>query len=396
MRTATATAEDIADQIAGTTIGDHLIATVWRGGYLMADNLEIVSYTFDWDATRAVQGQATFVIADPDGTLAPWALSDALGPGGSRIHVEYEFGITGTRVPLGVWRIREADPQENWRTYRQGKQHLRFAGGGQITIQADEETCSLALDRLDPGARVPKYRKPLAEVAYLARDYLATTLQGITDNKTIPPSLVYEDDRLGAIEDLLHIAGATHRMSSTGNLEIIPATGIDTGYVLDGGEEGTLITLTRSLSDQGLYNAAISTGQNEDQTPIIGRATLEAGPLKYGGPFGKVPIFHQSIASTQATVTQDAATLLAGRQAAGEVELSIECLAHPGLQLHDLVTVIAPTIDGDAPLMGRISRMVLTTAVTDQGSVPAKRMQLNVMVDRDVMERIKAKARGEL
>jgi len=393
MRSMTNPADQVAAEIAGTTIGDRLIVTAWRGGNLVAGPLNLVAWTMDWDATRSVQGQATFTIADPDGLLAPWALTDPLAPAGTRLHVEYELGISGTRIPLGVWRIRKADPQETWRTYRHGDQRLRIIGGGQITLTADEETCSLLMDRLDPGARVPKENRPLSEVAYLASEYLATSLApGVTDTKAIPPSLVYEEDRLGAIEDLLQIAGCAHRMTGEGNLEILPEIGTNTGWIIDGGEEGALINLTRSLSDEGLYNAAISTGTGPDQTPLLGRAYLTSGPLTRGGPFGTVPIFHQGIATDQPGITRDAETLLSNRQTKGEVELQIECLAHPAIQPHDLVTIVAATTAGESPIKGRVVTMSLVSANTEAGPVPAKRMNLTVKVNRDALETIKRNA----
>lgn len=381
--------EDFNQEVSGTTIGDCLEVHAWRGGELVASGLETSVWSLDWDAGRQVQGQATITVADPDGRLAPWGMSDALGPGGSRLQITWVSGISGTRVPLGWWRIRRPKPEETWLAYNVGSgASVRVAGGGSVTIQADEETSTAQLDRLD--AEVVTAATCVAEVRRLLRDICpVVALPGVID-RPAPASLVYDDGRLNAVDDLLSVIDAAHRMGPDGAMEIVPDAGIGPVWMLAGGDDGVLIQLGRSLSDDGVYNAAVSAGKTAAGLPLVGRAYLSTGPLAWGGPYGRVPIFHQAIATTQAGVNADAATLLANRRASGEIDLPVTCLTHPGLQLHDRVIVVAATIAGDIPLEGRVVAMRMTSATSDAGTIPAKKMTLSVRVSTEALEAVAA------
>jgi hypothetical protein len=317
-------------------------------------------------------------------------MGDALAPGGSRLQVTYRFGASGTTVPIGWFRIRHATPVEQWRTYTTAGVVRRVSGGGSVTLSADDETASVLLDRLDPGARVPVASTVLAEVARLVEDYMAVEVIGGVTDRTIPSGHTYDEGRLDAVVNLLGMVGATYRMAGEQVMQIVPTTGVHSGWVVEGGEEGTLVGLTRSLSDDGVYNAVISTGESahDPPRPLVGRAYVGTGDLAWEGPYGRVPVFHQAIATTAAGVQQDAETLLASRQTAGEVELAVECLTHPGVQLHDLVTVVAATEAGSQPLVGRVTSMRMGSAVSDAGTTPSKRMTLTVAVPREALEMV--------
>lgn len=383
---------DFDAEVAGTTQGDRLEVHAWRDGVVVATNLLASAWSLGWDADRQVQGQATITVADPDGTLAPWGMSDPLGPGGSRLQVTWISGLSGVRVPLGWWRIRRPEPHETWLTYNLGDgRAVRVAGGGSVTIQSDEQTATIAMERLD--AEVVTEATCVAEVRRLLRDICPVVAHPDVLDGPVPGALVYGESRMDAVEDLLSAIGAVYRMGADGALEIVPAAGVGPVWTLAGGEDGVLVGLARSLSDEGVYNGAISTGQTQDGQPLIGRAYITAGPLAWGGPFGKVPIFHRSIATNQAGVEADARTLLTNRMASGEVDLPVTCLTHPGLQLHDRVIVIAATVAGEQPLEGRVVGMRMTSATSDAGTTPAKKMTLTVRVSTEALEAVAARVR---
>lgn len=378
--------EDLDAEVAGTSVGDRLEVHAWRGAELVASHLDVVAWSFDWDADRAVQGQGTVTVADPDGTLAPWGFGDALAPGGSRLQVTWVSGASGTRVPLGRWRIRAAEPREQWRVYTHRDGVTRVPGGGQVTLQVDEETSTIELSRMD--AEVVTAATCVAEVRRLLADICSVVAHDDVVDGNAPKTLAYGESRMDAVIDLLDRINATYRMGPEGSLEVVPKVGVGPVWALEGGAAGVLIGVERSLSDEGVYNAAVSTGDTNGR-PLVGRAYLQTGPLAYGGPFGQVPIFHQSIASTQSGVEADARTLLTNRQASGEADLTVTCLAHPGLQVHDVVTILAPTTVGDQPITGRLVGMSLRSA----GSVPAKAMNLTVRVSVEALEAIAARVR---
>lgn len=378
-------------EVAGTTSGDRLEVHAWRGGQLVAGGLDVSAWSVDWDADRQVQGQGTWVVADPDGALAPWGMGDALGPGGSRLQVTWVSGLSGTRVPLGWWRVRQALPAESWRVHARDGVVRLVPGGGSVTVRADEETATIGLDRLD--AEVVRTGTCLAEIRRLLADICAVTVDPAVTDKAVPGGLVYGDSRADAVDDLLTVLDATHRMGGDGSLQVVPAAGVGPVWTIAGGEQGAQVDLTRALSDEGVYNGVVSSAETADHLPLVGRAYVTGGPLAWGGPFGRVPLFHRSPATSQGGVESDARTLLASRQAAGEVDLDVTCLTHPGVQPGDRVTVVAATTAGEQPLVGRVVGMTMSAATSDAGTTPAKTMRLRVRVPAGDLEVVAGRVR---
>lgn len=383
--------DELDAEVAGTTSGDRLEVHAWRDGQVVARDLAATSWSIGWDADRRVQGQASFTIADPNGDLAPWGYGDPLAPGGSRLQVTWVSGTSGIRVPLGWWRIRNADPREQWRIYQAGGAVLRVPGGGDVPLRADEETATIGIERLD--GEVVAAPTCLAEVRRLLADICPVTVHEDVTDAPVPTSLVYGESRADAVDDLLDVVDATHRMGPDGALQVVPAAGVGPVWTLAGGDDGVLVRTERALSDEDVYNAATSTSETADGRPLVGRAFVTGGPLRYRGPFGRVPIFHRAIATTQAGVDADAATLITNRQAAGESDLAVTCLTHPGLQVNDRVTVLAVTAVGEQPIEGRVVGMTMTSATSDAGTVPAKAMTLRVRVPTQALEAIAARVR---
>ncbi|MFF2621306.1 hypothetical protein [Oerskovia jenensis] len=385
------TSADLDAEIAGTTQGDRLEVHAWRDDVVVAKGLDVTSWTLGWDADRQVQGQATVTVADPDGSLAPWGMSDPLGPGGSRLQVTWVAGLSGTRVPLGWWRIRRPDPDETWLAYNLAGRSVRVAGGGSVTIQADEETSSAVMSGLD--AEVVTAPTCLAEARRLLQDICpVVALPGVVD-APVPGSLVYGDGRMDAVDDLLVVIRARYRMGPDRALEIVPAAGVGPVWTIEGGESGALIRALRPLSDAGVINGVIATSTTAGGLPLVGRAYIHSGPLAWGGPYGRVTARVRSAALDQAGVDADAAADLASRVASGEVDLAVTCLTHPALQIQDRVTVIAATTAGELPLEGRVVGMRMTSATSDAGTTPSKTMSLTVRVSAEALEAVAARVR---
>ncbi|WP_282946941.1 hypothetical protein [Cellulomonas endometrii] len=388
----------LTEEITGTTSGDRLEVNVWRGGALVAPGLDVTSWSLDWDADRAVQGQATVVVADPDGALAPWGMGDALAPGGSRAQLAWVSGAasgptTGLRVPLDWWRLRRSAPAEQWRVRAVGTDVLRVSGGGSVTLQADELTCiPHELDRLDAEGQPPVGATCLSEVARLLDDIVPVVVDEAVLDRPVPVSLVYGEGRWDAVQDLLTQVDAVYRMGGDGTLHVLPSALGESVWTIDGGDDGALVDVERALSDAAIYNAVTSRGTTWDGAPLAGRAYLTGGPLRWGvgEPFGRVPAFHKSIAQTPGGVQGDAETILASLVTSGQIDLPVVCLTHPGIQLHDAVTVVAATLDGDAPLVGRVVRKRMSSA----GPVPAKSMTLAVRVTVEALEAVAARVAG--
>lgn len=406
--------ELVDDAVASTTAGDHLVVNVWRGGQVLRQNLDVEAFGFRWSASQQVQGQGSLTLSDPDGTLAPISMTDALGSGGSRLQVTWVWGDSRIPpIPLGWWRIRKPKGDASWRYYAPrtlstatgygegafgvgpyggagesvpelvdgvGADSILVSDGGRVSVEVEEETRSIDFARMGPTPVVEA--TSLAEVRRLLVGICAVTVSGVAD-RDVPASLVYEESRLDAVEDHLDRVNAAHRMAADGSLEVVPAQGVGPVWSIAMGDRGALVSHDHEVSDDDFHNIVISTGESEAGVQLVGYAAL-AGDLGPDGPFGSKPLFHRSPAKTQSGVQADAETLLTNRQAAGVVPISLTCLAHPGIQMHDIVRVEVPTVSGTRWVEGRVTGMSLSSAT----GTPSKTMGLTLSVSTDVFEAI--------
>lgn len=348
--------------LSGSRVDERVVAHVWYDGRVVAPDVPVSQWSVSSDSSRQVQTQVSLTIADPDGGLAPWALSDPLGVGGSRVQLIYTMGHAGTTVDLGWFKIVASDPVENWVFKSAGERIVRVSGGATIPVKADDLTAVVVADRLlapeSPGAGATV----LGEVRRLLKDIVPVVVADGVVDKAAPSSVVFERERMDAVVDLLETIGATYRMTGDGQLEVYPSAPGASVWEVAGGEQGVLVDVQRSQSSSGLYNAAVSEGATDDGHPLVGRAFETTGPLRWEGPHWRVPIFHSAtgLLKTQAAVDADAATRLRGVVSNRTVTLPVTCLPHPGLQVGDVVTVFNPNVTGaDVALTGVVRTIEL-------------------------------------
>lgn len=342
-----AMSEAALSALTGSRAGERLICHVWYDGQVVAPDVPVSDWSIASDGSRQVRTQVSLTITDVDGTLAPWGVDDPLGVGGARVQLIYALTPTET-VDLGYFRITTSDPAENWTLHAAGTRAMWVSGGAQIPVGADDLTALAVADRLlaaeSPGAG----STVLSEVRRLLSGIMPVTVAARVADRAVATSTVFERERMDAVEDLLAMISCTHRMTGDGQLEVYPTAPGAPVWEVAGGDDGVMVSLRRSQSTDGLYNAAVSEGATPDGRQLIGRAFETTGPLRWEGPHGRRPVFHAAtgILTTQAAVDADATSILAGSLRGRTVDLSITCLPHPGLQCGDVVTVASPTVTG--------------------------------------------------
>lgn len=349
-----AMSEAALSALSGSRDGERLIAHVWYAGAVVAPDVDLSSWSISTDGGRQVRTQTDLTVTDADGTLAPWGVDDPLGVGGSLVQLVYALTPTET-VDMGWYRIGSSAPVENWTLARIREpgtgvetRQVWVSGGAQIPIQADDLTAVAVADRLLAPESPAAGATVISEVRRLLTGIMPVTVAaGVTD-RAASTTMVLERERMDAVEDLLTSIDCTHRMTGDGQLQILPIAPGAPVWEVAGGDDGVLISVRRSQSASGLYNAAISEGATPDGLQLIGRAFETTGPLRWEGPHWRRPIFHSAtgMLTTQAMVDADAATLLRTRLGGRTVTLEVTCLPHPGLQSGDRVTVLPPTVTG--------------------------------------------------
>lgn len=339
------------ESLSGSRIGERLIAHAWYDGVCVEPSLPVSDWTIISDGSRQVRTQASVAITDDDGTLAPWGVDDALGVGGARLQLLYSFPGAQT-VDMGWYRVTRATPSESWTLKSTPtRPEVWVSGGAQIPVEATDLTCLVAADKLLAPESARAGATIISEVRRLLAGIMPVTVKaGVNLTKLASPSTVYARERMDAVEDLLNVIGATHRMTGDGQLEVYPTTPTDPVWTVEGGEEGVMVALSRDLNIEDLPNIGSSEGADDDGRQLIGTAIETTGPLRVDGPHGRRPKFHAAtgILKTQAAVDADARTLLFSSQAERAIDLTVTCLLHPGLQPGDSVAINVPTTTGDA------------------------------------------------
>lgn len=356
--------------LSGSRVGDRVVATVWYGGQVVVPDLPASRWSLTADADAQVQQSISLDVTDVDGTLSPWAVDDPLGVGGAKIHLSYRFGGLGEPVDLGRFRITASDPVQRWRKYDlpTGDQEIRWvSGGATIPVKGDDLTQFAKAARF-LGPESPKAGATvLSEVRRLLAGIMGVQVAAGVVDKAVPTTVIYETERMDAIDDLVDRIGCAYRMTGDGLLEIYPAARTAPVWEVAGGDGGALITIQQSQSVDGLYNAAVVEGQAEDGRPLSAIRTEATGPLRWNGPHWQMPVFQSStgLLKTQAAVNAAAETLLSNRIKSRTVTLNVECLPHPGLQVGDWVRVVTPTVSGNQYPLDGVVRSLRLSGGTD-------------------------------
>jgi len=367
--------------LSGSRSGEGITVFVWYGSRLAYPGpLPVASWGFSWDRTRQIQ---TFdmTVADKEGRLAPWLLEDPLGVGGSRLQVRYNVGGAGS-INIGWYRITGAAPAERWHSYRiddagrvnadssvpAGKKDVLISGGATIQIQADDLGAMIAADRL-LAPESPQGTNPtvVGEIRRLAGDIVpVVTSPGVVD-RPVNKTLIYERERLDAIQSLCKSVACDYRMNGDGQLEIYPLAAQAPVATLQGGPEGLLVRVDREQKYDGLFNRFVVTGTGTD-TPVRAISEITAGPLSVNGPHGRVPTFYESnMISTQTQAYDYSRTMKDTLLAGLTVELKVTCLPVPHVQQGDWVQVGNP-VAGGQPFI--LAGMVKAINQPSNGTVP--------------------------
>lgn len=381
--------DESLDALKGSRAADRLEVYVRYGGKLAwPDPLPISRWGFSWDASRQFQ-RFSCQVADESGSLAPWLLEDPLGVGGARLDVRYFVGGTDQPILMGIYRIANNTPEERWFTYvirNDGEVHvdspmandtkLHYASGGSlIDVTAYDLGLVVKKDRLLAPESPPTGSTPtvVGEITRLMQDIAPVTTTAEVVDRDLSNNIVYERDRLDAIQDLCRRIFCDYRWTGDGQMEIYSILQQDPVAVLEGGPEGLLIKVDRAQDIEGLYNRFVVDGTyvNSDgqSVPIRSITQIEAGVLSVFGPHGRVPEFYSSnMIANQGDADEYAASMAASQLTGMTVDLAVTCLPQPHLQQGDWVQVGNPVVDGDpVPLVGRIRAIDLGS---DNGVVP--------------------------
>lgn len=347
----------------------------WYDGELVYPNLPIVGGSVTRDSGRAIHGAVSMTVRDTDGTLIPTSYDAPLGPFGSELQVRCGLrtgaGLAGY-VSLGWYRIDSSDPHESWDAYYRGQlaaDPTWVARAVEVDVQASDGMARIDEARFLAPEAPESLSSVVEEIKRLARDHVPISDLSAVDDAPIPASIAYQTSRTQAIQDLADVIGMVARINPNGALALYPQspTG-DPVWTVEVGRNGQITGWQRKLDRSSLYNGVISSGTASDGVAVQGVSTEDTGPLRWGGPFGRVPYGHSSpLITSQDAAEADSYTRLQRLIRERVVPITVECVANPALELDDVVAIKLPdrTMTGVVtsitwPLPATLMTMVVT------------------------------------
>lgn len=322
--------------------GRLLAYSYYEGVLLRRDPLPLKSGSISMDSSAAIQMSGTLTVVDTAGDLVPDSYSSPLSPYGVRLRIDYQtsFGGATATKQLGWFRIDDIPNLAEYREqYRNGSWAHR---GATIEVKLAGLMADVDDNRFEAPTQLTDTQRlsTWATIAELAGMPITRSLP----DQTIPASLVFTENRLDALYLLADNLGGILCETPDGALTVRAyADDADLSipdWSLDYGPDGRMLTPPRSFSRATFYNVFVSRPATLDEQwgPVQGRAAIDSGPLRAGGPMGTRPFFHASpLIVSFLDADADAITVRDNHLAGRPTVTQLQCLTNPAAQGGDVV-----------------------------------------------------------
>lgn len=305
-------------------------AESWRAGELLADDIPIAGGGEDRDRSLAVPERVTLTVPRRDRGVDwdPISPDHPLAAYGQQLRISYGIDVGGgiEWIDRGWFLITNAETD-----------------GDSVAVQAEG-----LLSLIDEAKLVAPFQPSgtlVSTVRSLVEPALTVEVDGTLVDRSVPVGMQWDEDRMGALSEVLDAWPATARVTEDGFLRIEPLD--DTGNpVLDitDGTGGTVVRWQAASSRDGAFTVVVARGENTDGDQIQGVAYDRSGssPLRADGPFSPLPVPYFFSSPLLTTVTQcrtaAQATLARLRRTASRM-LTVSMVQHPGLIPGDVISV---------------------------------------------------------
>lgn len=331
---------DVSDRAAEALAESHQVTTrlaVYYDGQPVVDALPIEGGTLLTDDGANVRGeldvQVPLRFVDDDRRtvdLNPGGGRSLLDAEGTQVAVTYLIGLPRgghEAVELGWYRINEWDADDT---------------AGRVNASATSLEDVIREARFLDPVRVGKGTSYANAAAQIVGDLLPHVVTA--EPGTVTGRQVFEEDRLGALGELLASWPARAFVDDSGTLVIAPPYDDDTDptvATLTDGEGGTVVSRPTSGSRDGIYNAVKATGETTDTStePVSAVAYLTSGPRRWNGPYGNVPYFYTSPLLTTRSECRKAARTILARLQDRSVPFTVTAAPDPRLECGDVIEV---------------------------------------------------------
>jgi hypothetical protein len=162
-------------------------------------------------------------------------------------------------------------------------------------------------------------------------------------NTLISADHVLDQDRLKFLTELVTAYGKIMYFDYAGRLTVKTAPGLENPvWDVNAGRNGVLVSMSRQISRDGVYNGVVATGEPVGELPPVRGVALDlnpASPTFWDGPFGKVPRFFSSSFMTNQQQCEEAAASILAASNGVPYTVSLGVVPNPALEGWDVLNV---------------------------------------------------------
>jgi hypothetical protein len=317
----------------------RVITTYQTGVQPDGDLIDIVDSNGEVSQSSTADIRSSLTLTVPE----PWPKSatDHLAPYGNEIYIERGLAYgNGQTVWVGLGYYRINTPQQD------------IVPDGPVTITGSDRMAGVIDSKFIRPQQFSQTmtRRQLSE--FLVQDALGPQAVVEWDDPAVADAvigrpLVVEQDRYGALKDLADSVGKSVFFDYRGVCLFRTRpdiTGV-ASWTVDAGGNGVMVSMSRNLTRDGVFNAVVCTGEGADtNTPAYAVVAdySENSPTRYGGRFGKVPDFYSSpLVVTQAQAVT-AGTERLKTQLGLPYKVVLSLVPNPALEPEDIIAVSYP------------------------------------------------------
>ena len=323
---------ELSDEALSVLTRSHrrrIMVESWLGSELLSDAVPVDVASEETDRSLRVPERVTLTVPRiyRGESWSPIAADHPLAANGQRLRVQLGIDIGNSRTEWfqrGWFVINNSD-----------------VDGDTVTVEAVGLTVLLDEARLvapfqPSGTLVSTLRALIEPALTVVRE------AGLRDG-AVASGINWDEDRLGAVQELIDAWPADWRVTEDGHLSVFPATTPTTAdLALTSGTGGTLVKATGGSSREGAFNTVVAQGTATDGAPVQGVAYDYTGPKAAGGPFNPLPVpfyFPSPLLTTVAQCSAAAQTVLARKRREAGREFRVEMVPHPAVQAGDTVSI---------------------------------------------------------
>lgn len=271
-----------------------------------------------------------------DGTGAfPAAASAPLAPYGNEVFVRRGIRFSGGSVEwvsLGYFRINSVEQDD--------------APDGPIRVAAQDRMGGIVAARLIAPVQFPAtatYGDVMTELVNEVYPWATIEWDDDTDTDALGRALIAEQDRFAFLNELVTGRGKIWYWDHRGVLVIreLPDPGAAVWEVASGAY-GVLLGMGREISDEGVYNAVVVSGEALDTVApptAVAYDNNPDSPTYWSGDFGKVPRFYTSSFITTTAQAQTTANAMLRENLGVPYNVDFQSIVNPALEPWDPISV---------------------------------------------------------